>query len=171
MIYEQVYKSESEGSFNFGIDIKIASPTGVQSEGIRRAAYQAAELLEQVITRDFYANNQEARERALTEKVDLINCFPEYPIFVQPISNGYCSRACCEHRPWFSVTTRSGAITIGRRKRVITIDWSGSLITAQAKELFPREDVTKGERMIHAWSLEKAQEYIAVLLMSGADSF
>lgn len=149
MNYEQLYKSESIGSFSFGIDIKIAGASA-QSEGLRRAAYQAADVLEQAMTRDFYANNEEAQERALAERVDLMNCFCEFPIFVQPIPNGYCSRACCEHRPWFKITTRLGVIMIGWRKRVIAIDWTDSLVSTEAKTLFPDEDVTKDKRMIHA---------------------
>jgi hypothetical protein len=161
--FEQVYKSEGYGAFPCGIDIRIASPEGA-TEGVQRAARQAAELLEQQITRDFYANNTEAQERARTERRELLACFPSEPIFVQPIPNGYCDRACCEHLPWFQVTTRIGVITLGWRKRVINIDWIASTVTAKADELFPDEDVTKFERTIHAWGYEKAREYIGVLL-------
>jgi len=163
MNFEQLYKSESIGSeLCFGIDIKVAG-TNVRSEGLIRAAYQAAELLEQAITREFYAHNEEAQERALAQRVDLINCFPERPIYVKPIPNGYCNRACCEHKPWFQVTTRLGVIIIGWRKSVISIDWSGSAVAYEATALFTNEDVTKDRCLIHAWSYEKAREYLRTL--------
>lgn len=167
MDYEQIYKSESMGSeYSVGVDIRIASPVG-KTEGVQIAARKAADLLEQAVTREFYINNKEAQERALAERVDLINCFPEYPVFVQSIPNGYCSRACCEHKPWFKIATRIGLVAIGWRKRVIVIDWSDTTAAASAKDLFPGEDVTKDGRMIHAWSYEKAQEYINTLLSKG----
>ncbi len=61
------------------------------------------------------------------------------------------------------MTTPKGVITLGWRKRVLEIRWEGSDITQTAEELFPQEEVTKQGRMIHAWSYDKAREYIAVL--------
>lgn len=163
MDYEQLYKSEGiGGAFDLGIDIKVSSPVGV-TEGVSLAAYKAAALIEQAITRDFFANNKEAQERVRLERLELLACFPEGHIFVRPIPNGYCGRACCEHKPWHQVTTRIGVITVGWRKRVISIDWSDTTVAAKAAELFPDEDVTKIDRLIHAWSYEKAREYIAKL--------
>jgi hypothetical protein len=162
MDFFQLYKSESVGQFESGIDIKISSPTG-KTEGLRDASYKAAELLEQAIIRDFYANDKASQECARLERLELLNCFSEAHIFVQPIPNGYCRLACCEHRPWFQVTTRIGVITIGWRKSVICIDWLASTVAARAEELFPDENVTKDGRMIHAWGYEKAREYLARL--------
>ena len=93
-----------------------------------------------------------------------MNLFGSETIYVEEIPNGYCNRYCCKHLPWFVVTTKVGRITIGWRKRVINIDWEGSAITKKANELFPQEDVTKGDKLIHAWGYEKAKEYIGVLL-------
>lgn len=72
------------------------------------------------------------------------------------IPNGYCP---CEHcAPWFRFKTHLGEITIGWRKRVINIDWSD---TGQDLHLlFCSEDVTKGPHHIHAWSKEKAIDYL-----------
>lgn len=94
-------------------------------------------------------------------------CFPEQPIFVKDIPNGYCSQACCEHLPWFEVTTTIGVFKIGWRKRVIVIDWFGTYIQSSAKRLFPEEDVTKRDKIIHAWSYEKARDYIALIFEKG----
>ena len=82
------------------------------------------------------------------------------PIYVREIDNKYCGPKCCPHRVWLLVTTRIGVIEVGWRKRVMVIDWSASDVTKTAAELFAGEDVTKGDRMIHAWSYEKATEYL-----------
>jgi len=42
----------------------------------------------------------------------------------------------------------------------MVVDWAESDVTETAKDLFAGEDVTKGDRMIHAWSYEKATEYL-----------
>lgn len=163
MEFEQLYKMEGVGDpLSLGIDIKVHAPAG-KTEGLTMAAYKAAHILEEQITRDFYANSKEAQEYAASVKCQLLACFPEGHIFARPIPNGYCDRACCEHKPWYDVTTRLGVIRIGWRKRVIAIDWKDSTVTAKAEALFPAEDVTKYERTIHAWGYEKAREYLRVL--------
>ena len=92
--------------------------------------------------------------------------FGDEAIYVEEIPNGYCSRYYCKHLPWFVVTTRIGRFKIGWRKRVISIDWSQCPNTKTAEELFPQENVTKDERLIHAWSYEKAKEYIAAIIVA-----
>lgn len=91
------------------------------------------------------------------------------PVYVREIDNKYCGPKCCPHRVWLLVTTRLGVIEIGWRKRVIVIDWSASDVTKTAAELFADEDVTKGVRMIHAWSYEKATEYLTKIAESMDD--
>lgn len=164
MKYEQAYKSEGFGDpLYIGVDLKVASPVGV-TEGVRLAAYKAAALLEDAVTRDFYANDKEAQKRAAEERQLLLACFGPAPIYAEPIPNGYCHRACCEHRPWFKVATPIGYVRIGWRKRVIVVDWSEApLVLSTAEKLFPGEETTKDGRMIHAWSYEKTREYIAAL--------
>lgn len=65
--------------------------------------------------------------------------------------------------PWWLVKTEFGLITIGWRKRVISIDWSDTGIKC---EIGP-DDVTKTETMIHAWSELKAVEYLQKLKVQG----
>lgn len=167
MKYEQAYRSEGYGAFELGIDIRVAAPAGVTDE-VSRAAYKAADILEQAITRDFFANNKDAQERAESERRQLLACFGAVPIFTESIPNGYCDRSCCEHLPWFKVATPVGYIRVGWRKRVIVIDWSDApLVSAKAEELFPDEDVTKEGRLIHAWSYEKAREYLDLIFKAG----
>jgi hypothetical protein len=85
-------------------------------------------------------------------------------IYAKPIPNGYCSKACCEHLPWYEVTTRIGTIVIGWRKSVILINWSGTILTRSAEDIFPAEKVTKFDQTIHAWGYAQARTYLAVLL-------
>lgn len=163
--YLTAYSQESFGSpFNFGIRIDVDTPNGV-TESVKRLCYKVAAELEQAITRDFYANNAEAHKEAEQERTSLLSLFGNAPIYVEPIPNGYCHQACCEHRPWFVVTTKIGRIKIGWRKRVINIDWSETL-APKAEELFAAETSTKGDKMIHAWGYEKAKEYIATITES-----
>jgi len=58
--------------------------------------------------------------------------------------------------PWWLVKTKHGLIEIGWRKRVISIDWSDTPI----RKHVTKDDVTKDLTSVHAWSLEKAVEYL-----------
>lgn len=100
---------------------------------------------------------------ANAQREQLLACFPDN-IFVEAMPNGYCSRWCCKHLPWFKVTTEAGVFVIGWRKRVIHLEWTGVPNSKLAEELFPNEDVTKGERYIHAWSYDQAEGYIATII-------
>lgn len=59
-------------------------------------------------------------------------------------------------RPWWLCKTYIGLIRIGWRKRVLSIDWEDTGI----KAIVTDDDVTKEETMVHAWSQEKAVEYM-----------
>lgn len=64
--------------------------------------------------------------------------------------------------PWFTVETEVGSITLGWRKSVIIIDWSETPHAGKdILQLFAAEDVTKDKTYIHAWSKEKAVEYLS----------
>jgi hypothetical protein len=65
--------------------------------------------------------------------------------------------------PWYIVTTSIGHIKVGWRKRVIVLDYERTTIEDFAGKLFPDEDVTMGDRMIHAWGYEKLTEYLKKL--------
>jgi hypothetical protein len=60
---------------------------------------------------------------------------------------------------WWLVKTPLGLIEVGWRKRVIQIDWSETNIRCDVTS----DDVTKHDSMVHAWSEEKAIEYLKVL--------
>jgi len=58
--------------------------------------------------------------------------------------------------PWFLVHIDEGIVRIGWRKRVMSIDWTGTPI----KAILTEDDVTKDEQMVHAWNYPKAVEYL-----------
>ena len=83
-------------------------------------------------------------------------------IEMQSIPNEYSSSEW--DGPWFKITTEIGMIKIGWRKRVMNIDWIAIRCgTDNFLHLFASEDVTKGENYIHAWSKEKAIEYLTAI--------
>lgn len=59
--------------------------------------------------------------------------------------------------PWWVVPVEGGRITIGWRKRVISIDWTES----NRRGEITHDDVTKSTRHVHAWSVGKAVEYLS----------
>ncbi|MNQ14316.1 hypothetical protein D3C85_272630 [compost metagenome] len=62
-----------------------------------------------------------------------------------------------EKYPWWVVHVKGGGnITIGWRKRVICIDWS----MTNRRGLITKDDVTKDDTMVHAWTIHKALEYL-----------
>ena len=76
------------------------------------------------------------------------------------IENGYYPWEYC--MPWWKAHTIYGDITIGWRKRVISIEWSG-INHPVGRELFKGEDVTKDDSLVHAWSWEYASKYLKML--------
>lgn len=61
--------------------------------------------------------------------------------------------------PWWLIQVPQGIIQIGWRKRVISIDWSGTSF----RGIITEDNVTKSDTMVHAWSEEKAIEYLKAL--------
>lgn len=106
--------------------------------------------------------------KASTTRNQLVACFPSgMPIYVEQIPNEYWGRDPYGFAsPWLIVTTPRGRIKLGWRKRVISIDWSGSDIKETANDLFPNENVTKIDWLIHAWGYEKAKAYLWQLLVA-----
>ena len=106
----------------------------------------------------------EVKERKDKEKIEIVAIFDGREIYVEEVDNEYTIDIYKKHYPWFIVTTSKGRIKLGWRKRVITISWDESTIEGRAEDLFPDEDVTKFDKTIHAWSYDKAREYINLLL-------
>lgn len=160
---KSVYAYKGIGKYN--VEIELLADIGRElndndswtiREGIEKIIHG---LLEESIKL-----NPESKKEAEKEKNDIISLFGDRAIFVEEIPNGYCDRYCCKHLPWFIVTTKKGRIKIGWRKRVIEINYMETINEQSSQSLFPNEDVTKFDKTIHAWSLEKAKEYIDVIL-------
>jgi hypothetical protein len=62
-------------------------------------------------------------------------------------------------RPWWLAQTSLGLIQIGRRKRVISIEWDAT----HRRVVVTEDNVTKSDTMVHAWSTAKAVEYLTRL--------
>jgi hypothetical protein len=171
--YQPISQDESWGSMGtLGIKIEVGGTVAESidfkaeySRKIRDAVYDAVRGVSQEIQAVWYARNPEQQKKAQNNRANLLACFPD-KIFVEEIPNGYCHDACCRHLPWFIVTTEVGHFKIGWRKSVINIDWEATVGTELAASLFLDENVTKSGKTIHAWSLEKAKEYIEKIIAS-----
>lgn len=162
--WKTLHKKESWGTHNFGIEIRVSIDRPL-NENDSRATYRIMDEIEAAILTETVRLDPDEKIKREYQRSNLMECFGDDKIFVEEIPNGYCSQWCCTQIPWYKVTTHKGIITLGWRKRVIEISWDPS-VNAEADELFPDEDVTKIGRLIHAWSQEKAKEYISRLLAS-----
>jgi len=158
------------GSGILGIEISIAhsafeyDPRNEVHGKLRDAIHEAKEKIEQEMIALACSLDPGATKRAEAERDALLGCFPENSVvYVREIPNGYCRLACCRHLPWFEVTTTFGPVKVGVRKRVILLDWSASALKHRADDLFPNENVTKGDHDIHAWTVEDLRAYLATL--------
>jgi hypothetical protein len=166
--YTTLCHTESIGSHGaFGIKIMVAAGqfTDFKAGAISDAVHTAERLISSEVKAARIEVDEVEQQRAQHQRRELLALFPA-PIFVEAIGNGYCPNACCRHLPWFVVTTTIGRFKIGWRKRVIELDWSGTLATKTAAVLFPGEEVTKFDRTIHAWGYDAAQQYIAAVIES-----
>ena len=165
--YKTLRKYESFGGKGaVGIQILVSIDRPFTEADERAASKISDELMDSLLLETMRLDPDAAVEREV-ERQQLLGLFNGQNIFTEELPNGYCSRACCSQRPWYRVTTKKGRITLGWRKRVIEIAWEPS-VAGEASLLFPNEDVTKGEhkgeQYIHAWSYDKAKQYIHKLL-------
>lgn len=168
--YKPLYMSEAWGaSGSFGIRIFVASGSplpDLESEAITTAAYNSVHSLESAIRGEMLVQSEKGRKETEENRKCLTALFAD-PIWVDEIPNGYSSDWQFRTVPWFIVTTRIGRFKIGWRKRVIHLEWTETLCSTSAEDLFPGEDSTRYDRVIHAWTLEKAGEYIARIIQAG----
>lgn len=81
---------------------------------------------------------------------------------LQQIENRYWPVSYVEQRaadPWWNVITDYGMITIGWRKRVISINWEETPIRGEVTS----DNVTKTEDLVHAYSMADALTYLTEL--------
>lgn len=147
---------------DFALKILVRTDHDCQDGDERHAMYRAAELIEEAVLCSAKTLDPKTQEESVANRDQIVGLF-DAPIFVEEIPNGYCPRWCCKHLPWFVVTTKIGRIKIGRRKRVISIEWDKAS-GIDGDVLFASENVTKGPQLVHAWGAEKAREYIAALM-------
>lgn len=167
VLFKEVAKYETWGNFSgftyLGIKILVAGVELTEEE--RNELSKFTDQISRQIFKSREENNPTKVEERQQTIRDLKTCFPDL-IWAKVIPNEYWGQD--SHygfsSPWLIITTTKGPITIGWRKRVIVIDWSESDIAASAEELFPQENVTKDDWVIHAYGYEKAREYIAKLL-------
>jgi hypothetical protein len=150
---------------NLGVMIFVtgapADMTGDEAWAIQKQCQPVHELLEAMAWR----RDPKRPEQALRNGA-LLACFPD-PIFVEAIPNAYCSRPCCEHLPWFVVTTKIGRFKIGWRKRVISIDYAETIVRTRAEDLFGDRTMTRFEMTVHASDLEDARAVISRIIAAG----
>ncbi len=161
---KSVYRNQSFGQ-GFNIDLEIMLDLNRElTENDERSISKFSEKIISSLHEESINLNPQTHIDRYNERNQIVSLFGNRAIFVEEIPNGYGDTYHYKFQPWFVVTTSKGRIKIGWRKRVIKIDWEGSAIDYNAEFLFHSEDVTKYDKMIHAWSLDKAKEYIDVLL-------
>ena len=69
--------------------------------------------------------------------------------------------------PWFMVTTPKGRIRMGWRKRVISIDWARSELTAKGEDVVDEPNVTHWEEGVHCYGTDRAVEALRKLWNHG----
>ncbi len=150
---------ESWGERNSGVVLLIKTSLELDEED-QNWIYRSADKIYNDLMISENRKDPNRPERELKIKNDLLNCFSDVgSIYVREIPNEYYNLG----EPWLIVTTKIGPIKIGWRKRVISISWKDSDVVKTADELFPEEDTTKDHQMIHAWTYEKAVEYLKIL--------
>jgi hypothetical protein len=159
------YKLASSYEVHLGLGIRVYLRLEREmTDADKSLMYRVIDIIQDGIERETVRLDPKSSARAAAERSDLLATFPSQFIYVEEIPNGYCNSACCSQLPWYVVTTPRGRVKIGWRKRVINIDWSDSAVTAKADTLFPNEDVTKGDRYIHAYGYDKARMYLSKIL-------
>lgn len=162
MNYEQIASHESFSSkFDLGVKVNVSLQNMTEKEK-QIVAHMASDCHNRLVQERI---NTDPENIAIgqEEEENLKACFP-YLIHVKKVENPYFAGYTNKSR--LIVTTQKGPISVHLRKRVIEIDWSDSDVKASAFDMFPDEDVTKSNQLIHAWSYAKATEYIKKILES-----
>lgn len=164
MIYEAVARREIRylgGDGQFGVQISVAG-FPITKEMESHCDSIVYDLMEK-FNRDQIANSPQVIKDKAETLERLQGCFPDQSkIYVEEIPSEYGNSG--HEASWLIVTTNIGRIKIGWRKRVIVLDWKDTRNPLSAEALFPHEDVTKFDQLIHAWGYEKAAEYIKKIL-------
>lgn len=160
--YKQVFLTEMYGHKGKKFCLKILMDAGRELSNVDKSHIRAcADDLQNKIWHQTLILDPEIIKEKSEQRRQIQGLFAGHLIFIEETKNEYDN---FDVFPWFIAYTKLGRIKIGWRKRVINIDWQGSLIIGTANNIFPNEDTTKGDCYIHAWGYDKAQEYINKLL-------
>jgi hypothetical protein len=151
--------SGGNGHFDIKVLLQTNAKVDLRDVDLRMDILKHTDAMLKEIMANAISLNPESKAKAMSDCEKLLECF-ETQIFVEEIPNGYCKDYCCRHLPWFIVTTPIGRFKIGWRKSVIHLEWTETTCKKEAKEIFPDEDVTRYDKVIHAWGYDKAKEYI-----------
>lgn len=161
--YELAHGQESIGEHVFGLLIFVRMSQRKVCSADSPVLYRAADEIQEGLARVTAQTDPKAPMTRAVYRDEVVEIYARAgagTIYIEELPNEYCKRACCLNRPWFRVTSALGHVVIGRRKRVFSIDWKDSRVALDGHVLFPDEDVTRWETGIHAWSVDKAVEYV-----------
>jgi hypothetical protein len=162
MSLQYVSLSSHENSDGLGMQILVSLPKGQvlteELENLVRAT--GHELYDRIGDQLHHSDPVAIAARTMTRQ-KLRDVFAGHRIFAEDVPNQYDPR---RGTPWLRVTTVIGHITVGWRKRVIVVDWTGTTTSLQAKDLFAEESTTMDGQTIHAWGYPKAAVYVNKLL-------
>lgn len=117
------------------------------------------------VMKELFIKSQREKDLFLGTKVNVQAIFErsEIPVLdVYELPNGYWPPAYEQLRaenPWWLILTPFGLIKIGRRKRVISIDWKRTKLRVEITE----DNVTKGLDHVHAYTDENMFKYLKAL--------
>lgn len=164
---KSLIRSGQSGSKAYDVRI-FANVTGLSEEKIGNICGRVSDQLVEDLLCESIRNETGFEEKKAKIIADYTQCLTAAGMTytdIQEVPNEYCRQHCCLIVPWAVYQTLNGPVKIGWRKHVLNISWTADIFGGfpRANELFPNEDVTKGEYSIHAWGYSKATEYLKAL--------
>lgn len=169
--FKNIHTSEMMGSQVygwFGLKIDVAArklPDFEKHQQLRYALMDAEKIITEAYHQAMAEENAEFMAELHERQQQLLACFPQ-PLYHEQIPNEYQTVSWDgKLKPWFRVTLANvGHFKVGERRHVIHLEWTDTRVTATAQELFPKEDVTKSARTIHAHSGDDLRRYIQTII-------
>jgi len=163
MEMQNIFFSHAYGTHGqIKLEINLGTTAPIDLSRLRTELFTPIRKIQGAITEEIIKSDPSTPSK-INENLKLLSCFP-CMIYHEELPNGYCKDTCCKHLPWFRVTTHIGHFTIGWRKRVIHLEWTDTRNIIPSEELFSEEEVTKFDRVIHAWSLDQARNYVKKII-------
>lgn len=108
---------------------------------------------------DIRAKREELRQNTRQEAECILKLAGFTIQYVWELANGYWPDSTVfdeVRKPWWLFATDMGLIQIGWRKRVLEICWRACAF----RGIVTKDQTTVTEELVHAWSIEKAVEYL-----------